>query len=214
MTTKWLARVIESKWYAVSKSEVPDAEALSLHYGDIEISDEGDFWLAGVGSNGYDPATSAEIDAVWWLYGGQVPEDYRNFLSESDGADLFGHYLTDGEGNQVYHFECSLLSTENIQDFHPEFTKIARKHLAELGKLDSPNEAILLNYIPIADVLDGNFVGLSLHPQQFGAVFLLYQGSGYIPYEPNSAVYDVVFADSFTEWLTSVLDSYGSFGLR
>ena len=107
-----------------------------------------------------------------------------------------------------------MLSTQNIQDFHPEFTKIARKHLAELGKLESPNEAFLLNYVPIADVLDGNFVGLSLHPHQFGQVFLLYQGSGYIPYEPDSAVYDVIFGESFTEWLDGVVESYGSFGLR
>lgn len=214
MTSHWLTRVEESNWYAVPKSEVPNADALSHHYGGIKVEDEGDYWLAEVTSNSYEPATSADVDAVWWLYGGQVPEDYRNFLSETNGADLFGHYLLDGEGNRVYHFECSLLSAQNIQDFHPEFTKIARKHLGELGKLESPTEAILLNYVPVADVLDGNFVAISLHPHQFGTVFLLYQGSGYIPYEPNSAVYDVIFAESFTEWLNAVFDSYGSFGLR
>lgn len=214
MTTNWASRIRESSWYAISKSEVPDSNTLSHHYGGIEVVDEGDYWLASVESNVREGATSAEVDAIWWLYGAQLPEDYRSFLSETNGADLFGHYLTDHSGEQVYHFECSLLSTQQLEDYHPDFTKIARKHLADLGKLDSPNDAVLLNYVPIADVLDGNFIGLSIHPHEFGTIFLLYEGSGYIPYEPGSAVYDVVFGASFSEWLTGVFDSYGSFGLR
>jgi len=179
-------------------------------YGDkVEVQDKGDVWLIGAESKTYPPASPNDIQAVEALYDATLPDDYREFLLTTNGADLFVHPQPWDAAEDIC--ECSILSTQTILSLYSRLFGA----MAELwGPVGLPDK---LYYLPVADIDNGDFVAMSTNPDYPDEFFRLYSDSGYIPYTTECDVrahYRWVYGRSFTEWLNRVLETYGEFGIQ
>lgn len=206
-----MERIQQCKWYAVSKHLHPNPEIFIEAYGKgVEVFDHGDNWLISCESQTHPGASWSDIDRLEQVYRASLPDDYRHFLSLTNGADLFIH----PQSRWPPVSECTILSTEKNLSMSCDFYSTAIESLNFGRAFDDFLSDVDLHYVPIADVLDGNFIALSVHPENLMTIFYLDRESGYMPYIPGGRRYPKVFADTFSEWLYKVLDTHGAYGIR
>lgn len=207
MAAEFVKQIENCKWYAIQKKRLPKLEQIMKLYGDlVEVKDQGDTWLISAESKAYPPASQEEIEAVEKLYESPLPEDYRKFLLTTNGADLFIHPQP---WNAPIICECSIMSTQTLLGLHPK--------LFEIIKMLVGVTFDHLFYIPIAEDANGNYIALSTNSDFPNEIFQLYLNSGNLPYTAmNRGVgshYPTIYAQSFSEWLERVLETYGAFGI-
>lgn len=202
-----LARFDQGKFFAFKKKHVADLAILRrfLIGDDAEVQEISDAWLIRTEIEIFPPATLEQIQYLEEQFQVTIPIQYRDFLLTANGVDLFilkqknGHIVT----------QCSILSHKQVVETYFGLREIARI------MLDDPQIENLF-YLPVADITDGVFIGLSTHPESFGEIFELYNDSGYIPYTPENQAhrhYKKIYKN-FKQWLELVLDTHGAEGLR
>jgi|GEM_PF-4247278 len=191
------------KTYALSKKYTSTLGSVQLLYGtEVAIKETQDFWLIAMNTHIYPPASFNDIDRLQEALKVKLPEDYSDFLKTCKGADLFT-YAARG-GNISY---CKLLSVNGVIRAYHELLERAQY-------FEGDPELRNLFFIPVAAQPEGNYIGVSTHPETYGHTFEIYNDCGFPPYTPEKrARYKWVYANNFETWLYMVLDSHGALGL-
>ena len=102
--------------------------------------------------------------------GTKFPEDYKNFMLESNGGtpkeDLlydFFDEVTEAENTSVIREFFSLFSDDSVK----------MSNLREIYKIMTYEETISTDMLPIADDPGGNIIGISLNKDDFGYVYFI-----------------------------------------
>lgn len=215
MSIDFIKRIESCKWYAIPKKHInfqyftepfKDKDV----YGDIEIRDNGDVWLFTSHTKTYPSATSEEIVEIENACGAKLPEDYRSFLLQTNGAELFIR-PQGGKFANPFVCECEILSVKNLLANFQSIKEIAK----EFWGVDSSE----LYYLPIAHVLNGNFIAISLNPDFLHELFFMSREYLCHPYtieirRSNCEAFGYVPVSTFSMWLDLVISSYGQFGLE
>jgi hypothetical protein len=207
MATNWIELIQQCNQYTVSKEDGSE-DRIKRIYGE-EPKNAGDHWLISARSKVYPPATEEEISAVETLFQAQLPADYKDFLRQTNGADVLIHRNHDGEL-----CECQLFSTEKIIERADYFLDSAAGIFEEV---QTPPQ---LQYVPIVGFSfgGGRYLVLPTHPDFLNQILLMWYESTYAPFVYLSAG-DPFFTNhsltiSFSNWFEKLLKTYGAWGLE
>lgn len=212
MTDTYAKKISDCAWYALPKDSITSPEHIKAIFGEgIGYQDnKKDHWLIQSTTQLYPSATEEMVAQVENTYQVQLPTDYKHFLLETNGADLFIHPQAYG---MPFFSPCQLLSTQKLLNFNRDIWEVYRTFSFVGEALPVQSE---WGYLPIAHVGDAHYIAMSTHPDYPNEMFYLYDDGGYMPYDHKTRKVDYrsIYPATFDEWLMNVLDSYGAIGLH
>lgn len=157
------------------------------------------------------PASVERIAQVEKDLGSSLPDDLRQFLLLSNGADLFvvewRHTLDWSEQTTLYHIKGA---SELRDSYHTMLEECRRDPDPQY------RECTHLNYAAFCDMGDGDYLAALLEGTNRGSVIYVDRGFalGYHPYDDWTCEGYRIIADSFENWLQILINTNGWGGLR
>jgi hypothetical protein len=198
-----LADICKAQEMAIPKDKHTGAQVTSI-YG-TPMGETQDCWLVRCSHSLNKPASVAEIAQAEEALGLLIPQEYQNFITIANGAELFSVPVVCEEFPQP-HIRYRLFGTKDLVDYNVRFLQRFRAHFADDPKY---KEARSLNYLAICDAYDGNYQAVLLEGRKAGIVFLLFRESLRVPYDETEAEFYYTIADSFEQWLELIHKTKG-----
>jgi hypothetical protein len=200
-----LKRILNEDRLAIPKEEY-DEELIAAQFGTIDGETE-DAWLVACSHRIKPPATFEQIRDAEARLGFRIPDDYRQFLAITDGANLFaapGPSFPDPSIKNPY-VRFALFGCEDLV----RMNAILLWQFREVYSVEAEFEAATqLNYLAFCDAGDADFQAL-LRDANDHRVFLLFHEFTYRPYSLRDTEWYYDIAPSLESWFELILRTGG-----
>jgi len=201
---------IVNQTYITCPKEKYTYQGLTFTFGNTVIDME-DRWLIPCTHKLFAPASSEQMAAVEEIIGYELPEDFREFLQMTNGAQLYVAPLgwKPSWSQRENFIEYLIYSSEELITLNRTLLQDFR---IMLGKDPDFQEIHKLNYLAFCDAHDGNYLAILLEGPFRGMIFYLDKEYLFRPYSEIEADFYYIVTQSFGRWMRLVADTKGTGG--
>lgn len=204
-----LEKIRNIKHFAVSKNRY-GLDTLSEWFAG-DVVETPDYWLIPCSHAFRPPATEAQIAAVETKLEIYLPDQLRELLRLTNGAELFRLQYKDAHLGHYWIARFAILNCSKLAEVNQELLDIFLSH----AEYDQEYQGVeSLNYVAFCDILDGNYLAIKLGEPNSGTVFFFDHEYGAYPFgvEFTKEAYTPV-ASSINDWLEQLAQTNGAQGI-